>query len=33
MLRPLPETHFDEWIAEHYENLWPELFEPAGCRE
>lgn len=25
----MPETHFDEWIAEHYETLWPELFEPA----
>ena len=25
----MPETHFDEWIAEHYDNLWPELFEPA----
>jgi SAM-dependent methyltransferase len=23
------ETHFDEWIAEHYRTLWPELFEPA----
>lgn len=29
MLPPMPETHFDEWIAEHYDNLWPELFEPA----
>jgi predicted O-methyltransferase YrrM len=25
----MPETHFDEWIAAHYETLWPELFEPA----
>jgi SAM-dependent methyltransferase len=23
------ETHFDEWIAEHYRTLWPELFEPT----
>jgi hypothetical protein len=23
------ETHFDEWIAQHYETLWPELFDPA----
>ncbi len=25
----MPETHFDEWIAQRYETLWPELFEPA----
>jgi SAM-dependent methyltransferase len=25
----MPETHFDEWIADHYEVLWPELFDPA----
>lgn len=25
----MAETHFDEWIAEHYEVLWPELFDPA----
>ena len=25
----MPETHFDEWIAAHYETLWPELFDPA----
>jgi hypothetical protein len=25
----MPETHFDEWIAERYELLWPELFDPA----
>jgi SAM-dependent methyltransferase len=23
----MPETHFDEWIAQHYEILWPELFD------
>jgi SAM-dependent methyltransferase len=23
------ETHFDDWIAQRYETLWPELFEPA----
>jgi SAM-dependent methyltransferase len=23
------ETHFVDWIAEHYRTLWPELFEPA----
>src|SRR5215207_11671387 len=22
-------TGFDEWIAERYETLWPELFDPA----
>lgn len=22
-------THFDEWVASHYEQLWPELFDPA----
>jgi len=25
----MPETHFDEWIAQRYETLWPELFDPA----
>jgi SAM-dependent methyltransferase len=25
----MAETHFDEWIAERYKTLWPELFEPA----
>ena len=25
----MAETHFDEWIAEHYRTLWPHLFEPA----
>jgi SAM-dependent methyltransferase len=25
----MAETHFDEWIAAHYETLWPELFDPA----
>lgn len=25
----MPDALFDEWIAEHYEILWPELFEPA----
>lgn len=23
------ESHFDDWIAEHYRTLWPEVFEPA----
>jgi SAM-dependent methyltransferase len=26
----MPESHFDEWIAQRYETLWPELFEPAA---
>jgi len=26
---PVPETYFDERIAERYETYWPELFEPA----
>jgi SAM-dependent methyltransferase len=25
----VPETHFAEWIAQRYETLWPELFDPA----
>lgn len=25
----MAETYFDAWIAEHYEMLWPELFDPA----
>lgn len=26
----MPESRFDEWIAERYEALWPELFEPSA---
>jgi Methyltransferase domain len=26
---PMPESHFDEWVAERYQALWPELFHPA----
>jgi SAM-dependent methyltransferase len=26
----MAETHFDEWIAQHYEDLWPELFVPEA---
>src|SRR5438874_4582492 len=29
MLGRVPETHFDAWIAQRMESLWPELFEPA----
>lgn len=29
MLHGVAETHFDEWIAQRYEILWPELFDPA----
>ncbi len=29
MLGGVAETHFDDWVAQHYEVLWPELFEPA----
>jgi SAM-dependent methyltransferase len=25
----MPDVHFDEWIADRYETLWPELFDPA----
>jgi SAM-dependent methyltransferase len=25
----VPVNHFDEWVAERYETLWPELFAPA----
>ena len=27
-LAHVPETHFDDWIAQHYDTLWPELLEP-----
>jgi SAM-dependent methyltransferase len=30
MLAVMAETHFDEWVAQRYERLWPELFEPAA---
>jgi hypothetical protein len=23
------ETHFDQWIAERYRTLWPDLYEPT----
>jgi len=26
----MAETHFNDWIAQHYETLWPELYEPAA---
>jgi SAM-dependent methyltransferase len=29
MLRGVAERHFDEWIAQRYETLWPELFDPG----
>src|SRR5436190_10665712 len=29
MLCCVAETHFDEWIAQRMERLWPELFDPA----
>ncbi len=29
MLHRVAETHFDEWIAQRYDTLWPELFDPA----
>ncbi|HEY9289960.1 MAG TPA: class I SAM-dependent methyltransferase [Microlunatus sp.] len=25
----MADTRFDAWVAEHYEVLWPELFDPA----
>lgn len=25
----MPEVLFDEWVAQRYESLWPELFDPA----
>ena len=25
----MPESRFDRWVAERYDVLWPELFEPA----
>ena len=27
MLNGVAETHFDEWIAQNYQTLWPELFD------
>ena len=29
MLHRVAETHFDEWVAQRYELLWPQLFDPA----
>jgi SAM-dependent methyltransferase len=29
MLARVAETHFDEWVAQRMERLWPELFDPA----
>jgi SAM-dependent methyltransferase len=29
MLRRVASSGFDEWVAERYETLWPELFEPG----
>lgn len=29
ILDSVAESHFDDWIARHYETLWPELFDPA----
>jgi SAM-dependent methyltransferase len=25
----VPENYFDDWIAERYEQLWPEVFDPS----
>ena len=27
-LRGLAENYFDDWVAQHYEVLWPHLFDP-----
>jgi SAM-dependent methyltransferase len=29
MLTGMAETHFDEWIAQRYDSLWPELLDPS----
>jgi SAM-dependent methyltransferase len=29
MLFSMAKSYFDEWIAQRYQTLWPELFEPA----
>lgn len=29
MLRLVPDAQFDEWVAQRYEALWPELFDPS----
>lgn len=26
----MPESRLDQWVAERYEALWPELFEPEA---
>jgi SAM-dependent methyltransferase len=27
-VRGLPENYFDDWVAQHYEVLWPHVFDP-----
>ena len=27
-VRGVPENYFDDWVAQHYEVLWPHLFDP-----
>jgi hypothetical protein len=29
MLADVAESHFDQWVAERYQRLWPELFDPG----
>jgi SAM-dependent methyltransferase len=29
MLADVTESHFDDWVAERYQRLWPELFDPG----
>lgn len=29
MLSCVADTRFDDWVAQRYERLWPELFDPA----
>ena len=29
MLSRVSETHFNEWIAQRYDTLWPELLDPS----
>lgn len=29
MVMSVAKTHFDDWVADRYESLWPELFDPS----
>ena len=29
----MPESRFDAWVAERYDTLWPELFDPTVVQQ